>query len=558
MILMQELSAIKLLTLGYSVIPSGGGDTGKAPLIAWTKYQDEFPDETNIDKWEREFNPSLWGVVTGYASGVVIIDIDDPAKKTIFDRAGLQPHIKTPRGGYHYWFKHPGGTIKTCAGILPGVDVRGDGGFVNVIGKRKDGEYETLIVPVPDQLYPWEKLPNEIFAAMNSNGKKPAQIKDAQLHVIPQGQRNTELASIAGSMRARGLSETAIESALLAINQQSCDPPLDDDEVTGIARSVSRYAPQERDNPYMSHTYAPARARNTNVTQNVTDSVTERLSERVEKFIRDTTGWLTHEEIDKELGIHSSKDKDNRRQIIKRLREDGTIEVHPKENKKLRYINKSIRTIDFKNFQKSQPIELLLPFKTEQFINIYPGNLVVVAGAPDAGKTAFLLNIVHLNQFKHEIYYQSSEMEENEFVSRLEKFDDIAIDEWNFTPEKRASDFADVIRPDSINIVDYLELTTDLFMVADYLRAIWEKLTTGIAIVAIQKKRGADLGRGGEFSLEKPRLYLSMDAGSMTIQKAKNWKDPTRNPNGYKIDYKIVGGCKFMVTKGWYKDESKL
>lgn len=55
------------------------------------------------------------------------------------------------------------------------------------------------------------------------------------------GGRNNELTKIAGSLRFRGLTETAIEGALQAINVAACSPPLDDDEVERIAASVSEY-----------------------------------------------------------------------------------------------------------------------------------------------------------------------------------------------------------------------------------------------------------------------------------------------------------------------------
>jgi hypothetical protein len=68
-----------------------------------------------------------------------------------------------------------------------------------------------------------------------------------------------------------------------------------------------------------------------------------------------------------------------------------------------------------------------------------------------------------------------------------------------------------------------------------------------------------DLGRGGSFSLEKARLYLSMDAGMTTIVKAKNWVNPLVNPNKLKINYKIVNGCKFIIEHGgWVNSEGKL
>jgi putative DNA primase/helicase len=61
--------------------------------------------------------------------------------------------------------------------------------------------------------------------------------------VFETGSRNNMLASVAGSMRARGMQQDAIEAALLVTNAQQCNPPLSDDEVRGIARSISNYPP---------------------------------------------------------------------------------------------------------------------------------------------------------------------------------------------------------------------------------------------------------------------------------------------------------------------------
>lgn len=55
------------------------------------------------------------------------------------------------------------------------------------------------------------------------------------------GSRNNELTKIAGSLRFRGLAETAIAGALQAINAAACSPPLDTDEVGRIASSVGKY-----------------------------------------------------------------------------------------------------------------------------------------------------------------------------------------------------------------------------------------------------------------------------------------------------------------------------
>jgi len=60
---------------------------------------------------------------------------------------------------------------------------------------------------------------------------------------VSEGGRNNYLASLAGTMRRRGMSPEAIEAALRAENETRCNPPLPDGEARGVARSVSRYEP---------------------------------------------------------------------------------------------------------------------------------------------------------------------------------------------------------------------------------------------------------------------------------------------------------------------------
>jgi hypothetical protein len=283
-------------------------------------------------------------------------------------------------------------------------------------------------------------------------------------------------------------------------------------------------------------------------------SVTESLAKRIEDWVKDSSGWFSYDDIDKEFGIHADNDKLNRRVIIKRLKDANVIEQHIKNNKLYRYINTSVRLIDFKSGNKVTPIQLKYPFGIEYYFNTYPGNIIVVAGSPDAGKTAFLLNLIRMNQFDFSIYYQSSEMGKDELQNRLLNFEGIDVQDWNFTAEERSSNFADVIRPNCVNIIDYMELSGDFYMVAEYLRQIHDKLDGGIAIVALQKDPKAPQGRGGTFGLEKPRLYLNMDSGQILIRKAKNWTHPEQNPNGLILNYKIVGGCKFIITNDWHND----
>lgn len=226
-------TALKMPRLGYSVIPSGGGDKGKAPLVDWRGHQTPAPDESQIEAWESQLRPYLWGIITN--DRIAVIDADTQESRMVLEAELGEPHVITPRGGAHWYIDTAGHPMKTVVGLLPGVDVRGVGGFVNIAG----GKYQILRLPVPgDTLIPYAKLPQRVLVVLN--GSKPA-AKAKQGAPIAEGQRNAHLASIAGAMRRKGADQDAIEAALLKINTSQCQPPLPEHEVLGIAGSVSRY-----------------------------------------------------------------------------------------------------------------------------------------------------------------------------------------------------------------------------------------------------------------------------------------------------------------------------
>ncbi len=281
------------------------------------------------------------------------------------------------------------------------------------------------------------------------------------------------------------------------------------------------------------------------------------LSERVEEWVKVTSGWFATEELDRDLGISTPAAKENRKKIMQRLRERGEVQQHPKINKQFRCVDKTLVHLNFKAGAGVNIVNVKWPLGIDKYVSLYPGNIAVIAGAPNAGKTALLLNFIRMNMADYPITYFCSEMGQDELSSRLELFSDVSIDDWCFDPIERSSNFADVIVPDMINIVDFLEMTDDLWSVNEHLTAISHKIGSGLAIVALQKKIGAPMGRGQEFGLEKPKLYLSMDEGLLQIVKGKTWTDKTVNPNKLRVKFNITYGCHFEQEGLWYRPKEK-
>lgn len=230
-------------------------------------------DETRIKAWFGALgmpNANI-GIATGTISGLVVVDVDEAKGAqlnellTDVDPDALEstPFVRTG-GGLHFYYKLPDGQIiKNSASRLGKfIDVRGEGGYVvappsaHISGKS----YEFLnnakhLLDFPAEWLDKLTLPNTPASnQQNGNGSSsPAngnglfvpppsdglKVPDA----IAYGSRNDTLIKLAGAMRHHGYSEDSIFAALRIENQRLCKPPLDDQEVNAIARSIGRYAP---------------------------------------------------------------------------------------------------------------------------------------------------------------------------------------------------------------------------------------------------------------------------------------------------------------------------
>ncbi len=559
-------------SLGWSYFPLPY--KSKVPDIKWEQYQTRKPTEVEKQSWLADETPHNWALVLGSISSsnpdgcLVALDFDELTNyekwlpiaedKLAISRLSDATLIQETSRGRHVLFD-VAEPVKTQ--IFPNVEIRSQGAYILIEPSvhPKGKEYKWLS---PEGTRPFTILSLTDVGLDVSQHKPDTATKEnwitEAMQGVGEGQRDAICTKLCGHY-LKSQPPDIVKSILYGYADR-CSPPLAHATVDKVVDSIGKKELTNIANGVRSYVYEvdspPHADTDTNREKSVSDSVrseqTQSLVERIKNWLKDSTGWCSYDDIDKDLNL-SPAERVNRRQVIKQFKEDSIVEKNPKNDKLIRYISSNVRKIDFKTATKRTPLDIKFPFGIEQYFNMYSGNIAVVAGSPDAGKTGWILNFIRLNQDKHAIFYQCSEMDKEELASRLMNFEGIELEDWNFEAEKRSGNFADVIRPDCINIIDYMELTEDVYMVADYLKAIHEKLESGIAIVALQKKIGAHLGRGAEFSLEKPRLYLSMDAGQTRIVKAKNWVRPDFNPNGMIIKYKIVGGCKFLISEDWHK-----
>jgi hypothetical protein len=235
-------AALRYASMGWRVIPCAVGD--KPPLLAGSHgWQDGSTDRDQVARWWTDEPRANVGIVVGPESGLIVLDIDprnggDANLDQRVDEFGPMPttlEVRTGGGGRHYYFQHDSRARNGV--ITPGVELKADSGYVLAPPSKTVGSYRWAskaareVAPAPEWL----------LGLRSRTGT--ASISETSL--ILEGWRNQALTSLAGSMRARGMTVDAIRAALLVTNEQRCHPPLPEPEVQRIATSVARYRPSE-------------------------------------------------------------------------------------------------------------------------------------------------------------------------------------------------------------------------------------------------------------------------------------------------------------------------
>jgi hypothetical protein len=242
--------------LGWSVIPVR--PRAKIPLLTWEPFQTHAATAAQIARWLERWPDANLGVVTGAISGLVVLDVDpihggDGSLADLELRQGRLPQTVeavTGGGGRHLYFKHPGGFVHNRASMAPGLDVRGDGGYVvappSVHPAGLDYRWMPGHDPTEIALAP---LPGWVAetAADRAHPGHPIAYWRALLHQgVTEGSRNNSVAALTGRLLWHGVDPRVIKELLLCWNAVRCRPPLPESEVVTTIDSVRRTRERHR------------------------------------------------------------------------------------------------------------------------------------------------------------------------------------------------------------------------------------------------------------------------------------------------------------------------
>lgn len=247
-------AALRYAKLGLAVVPLRPRD--KKPMFDnWTNIGT--CDIPLVTKWWAQNPAANVGILTGQKSHCFVLDVDPKNGGLETFENLVSKHGRFPDtwqditggvgGGFHLFFRYPNFEVKNHIGILPGIDIRGDGGQVVA---------PPSIHPDTGNRYEWDGI-NEIEntqlaeapiwlldllhqkTEVRHSDRLPIGVK------IPHGVQHMTLVSLAGMLRRLGLDAGEIKPVLQSVNKNRCEIPGEPARIDEIADSMMKYRPAD-------------------------------------------------------------------------------------------------------------------------------------------------------------------------------------------------------------------------------------------------------------------------------------------------------------------------
>jgi archaellum biogenesis ATPase FlaH len=230
----------------FSVIPLL--QKGKTPVIeTWKLFQTHKPTDDKLKVWFGNGSDNNIGIVTGAISGITVVDFDSPesiefSKKNNFP---ITPSVKTGKG-YHAYYRYKEGVRNfQKRDDLPGIDLRGNGGYVVAPPSIHPSghQYQWIKGKCLDDL-PLADLP-EIVLVRSPEDKT---LLKELYKGVPEGSRNDSLTRLIGSLVNDGLGFDECLNFAYQWNERNNPPETDLKKIERTVRSI--YEKHHREKNY--------------------------------------------------------------------------------------------------------------------------------------------------------------------------------------------------------------------------------------------------------------------------------------------------------------------
>jgi len=249
----------------------------------------------------------------------------------------------------------------------------------------------------------------------------------------------------------------------------------------------------------------------------------------MEHFEEFPSSWFTNFEVREATGLSA----DDVRDILRRKRDAGLLITDGKRHR----LTPPSRIVDPFEIMAGA-FELEFPLSLHEYAIISQGDVAVVSGWKNCGKTGFLMETALLNSKRGlDVNYCVTEN-----VAKIGR----RYLQWGYTPEEireritfrdcRDRDYINIIKRDCLNVLDYYNPPNgEYHRTAADIEDMAKSLGKGVLIIGIQHARDAKMPRGGELSQELSQM-------SVVLSEVE-----TINTGG--IDERKVGKARILTIK---------
>ncbi|MEK6705230.1 MAG: bifunctional DNA primase/polymerase, partial [Bdellovibrionota bacterium] len=222
---------------------------GKHPLTP-NGFKDATTDVARICQYWQSNPLANIGIPTGARAKFIVVDIDPRNRgdeslamyETTCGPFSATPRVNTGGGGQHIFLRHPGGVIRNKIGLLPGIDIRGDGGYIvappsnHASGRCYEwqpgsGLDDLALAPIPDA---FASILTDNTAKTKQQAPRGENNQAADCdEEIPEGTRNGTLYVLACKLKHLHFDLESSKSALHDHNLRRCNPLLDETSMRG-------------------------------------------------------------------------------------------------------------------------------------------------------------------------------------------------------------------------------------------------------------------------------------------------------------------------------------
>jgi len=275
----------------------------------------------------------------------------------------------------------------------------------------------------------------------------------------------------------------------------------------------------------------------------------ERLTDRLVEYLETAQGRDVHlRDIRAFLKIEpGSKDDANLRVQMSNTMVSKKVVKPSGRNDGVYKVLTPIKAITTMDDIGEEPIPFCFPrnygedessFGIEDLVEVFAGDMVLITGRSNYGKTAMALNLMgeNLHLFPLPPVLMGSEYTASDgkmspkFKRRIKRMawaNLVNLDgTLNFKLLPIGSDYEDYVEPNCINVVDWISLPGEYYLIDRVMKAMKDRIGDGVLVGVIQKNKDAEFGEGGERTQRYADVELRIDAfgeheSLLTIGKVK-------------------------------------